>query len=106
MPPLLGHAPSSARISVSGFLRWLLEIVHHRCDDAPEFISATESLVAVAGVNSAAHQVERPDQVTKSLIPVKSASLAEGAAKARIERVIEPAQPEQTMSCKTNLALS
>ena len=34
--------------------------------------------------------------MTKSLKPVKSAPLAEGAALARIERVIEPAQAEQT----------
>jgi hypothetical protein len=74
-------------------------IVNDRCDDAPEFVSATEprvALVAVAGGHSIAHQVGGPNRIAKSLKSVKPASLAERAALARIERVIEPAQAELT----------
>ena len=77
-----------------------LMIVNDRCDDAPEFVSAARParhlIVAVAGGHSIAHQVGGPNRIAKSLKSVKPASLAERAALARIERVIEPAQAELT----------
>jgi hypothetical protein len=74
----------------------VLTIVNDCCDDSSEFVGAMESLVAVAGGHSAAVQGWRPDRMAKSL-KQKPASLAERAALARIERVIEPARAEQTI---------
>ena len=76
----------------------VLMVVNDRCDDATEFAHAIEhpvALVAVAGGCGGARLDERPSQMAKSSKPVKPALLAERAAFARIERVIEPTQPDQ-----------
>jgi hypothetical protein len=75
----------------------VLKIVSDHCDDA--FASVMDqpiTLVAVAGGHGAASRNERPIQMTRSSKPVQLASLADRAAIARIERVMEPAQSEQT----------
>ena len=75
----------------------VLMIVDDRCADKPEQADVVESpvaLVAVAGGHGAARLDEGPNQMTKSSKPAHSASLADRAAVARIEKVIEPASAE------------